>query len=72
MAYTDPDQQMQGYSSQKKLTVYTDSIPDTPFYEDDFETTEWNQILAPLDENTGSFSFCIIWKVLTPAISARF
>ena len=34
----------------KKLTVYTDSIPDTPFYEDDFETTEWNQILAPLDE----------------------
>lgn len=34
----------------KKLTVYTDTVPDIPFYEDDFETTEWNQILAPLDE----------------------
>lgn len=34
----------------KKLTFYTDNVPDTPFYEEDFETSEWNQILAPLDE----------------------
>ncbi|MFQ6866602.1 sigma-70 family RNA polymerase sigma factor [Blautia sp.] len=34
----------------KKLTLYTDNVPDTPFYEEDFETSEWNQILSPLDE----------------------
>ena len=29
---------------------YTDSIPEKPVYEEDFEALEWNQILAPLDE----------------------
>lgn len=34
----------------KKLTLYTDTIPDMPFYEEDFETSEWNQLLAHLNE----------------------
>ena len=30
--------------------MYTDSLPETPIYEEDFEMVEWNQVLAPLDE----------------------
>ncbi len=34
----------------KSLMMYTDSLPETPIYEEDFEMVEWNQVLAPLDE----------------------
>lgn len=34
----------------KRLLTYTDSLPDTPIYQEDFEAAEWNQLLAPLDE----------------------
>ena len=34
----------------KRLIVYTDSLPETPVYQEDYESAEWNQVLAPLDE----------------------
>lgn len=30
--------------------VYMNNVPETPFYQEDFEMTEWNHVLAPLDE----------------------
>lgn len=34
----------------KKRLLCTDTLPDTPVYEEDFVNAEWNQLLAPLDE----------------------
>lgn len=34
----------------KSLMLYTDSLSETPVYEEDFEMVEWNHVLAPLDE----------------------
>lgn len=34
----------------KSYLTYTDNLPETPVYEEDFEAAEWNQVLAPLDE----------------------
>ena len=33
----------------KKLVTYTDQMPEMPFYEEDYTTTEWTQALEPLD-----------------------
>ena len=33
----------------KKLVTYTDQMPETPFYEEDYSTAEWAQVLEPLD-----------------------
>lgn len=33
----------------KKLVTYTDQMPETPFYEEDYSTAEWSQVLEPLD-----------------------
>ena len=49
----------------KSLMLYTDSLPETPVYEEDFEMVEWNHVLAPLDEKYRKFFFYIIWKDLT-------
>ena len=34
----------------KSHILYTDRFPDAPVYVEDYETAEWNQMLAPLDE----------------------
>lgn len=34
----------------KKRMVYSDILPEGAVYEEDYETAEWNQVLAPLDE----------------------
>ncbi|MDO4272523.1 MAG: sigma-70 family RNA polymerase sigma factor [Eubacteriales bacterium] len=34
----------------KSRVMYTDSLPETPIYDEDFEAAEWNNVLAPLDE----------------------
>lgn len=34
----------------RSRVMYTDTLPETPIYEEDFEAMEWNQVLAPLDE----------------------
>ena len=34
----------------KKRMIYSDTLPETTVYEDDYETAEWHQVLAPLDE----------------------
>lgn len=34
----------------QSLILYTDRLPETPIYEEDFEAMEWNQVLAPLNE----------------------
>lgn len=36
--------------SRKKRMLCSDTIPETVVYEEDYETAEWNQVLAPLDE----------------------
>ncbi|MDC7286224.1 sigma-70 family RNA polymerase sigma factor [Blautia schinkii] len=30
--------------------MYTDNLPETPVYEEDFEALEWDNVLAPVDE----------------------
>ena len=30
--------------------IYSDTLPETTVYEEDYETAEWHQVLAPLDE----------------------
>lgn len=30
--------------------MYTDHLPETPVYEEDFEALEWDNVLAPVDE----------------------
>lgn len=34
----------------QSLILYTDRLPETPIYEEDFEAMEWNQVLVPLNE----------------------
>lgn len=34
----------------QSMVLYTDTLPEKPVYEEDFEALEWDQILAPLDE----------------------
>ncbi|MDO4341035.1 MAG: sigma-70 family RNA polymerase sigma factor [Eubacteriales bacterium] len=34
----------------RSRVTYTDTLPETPIYQEDFEAMEWNQVLAPLDE----------------------
>lgn len=34
----------------KSRVMYTDALPETPIYDEDFEMAEWNNVLAPLDE----------------------
>lgn len=34
---------------QKKQVTYTDQMPETPFYEEEYAAKEWAQMLEPLD-----------------------
>ena len=34
---------------QKKQVTYTDKMPETPFYEEEYAAKEWAQMLEPLD-----------------------
>ena len=34
----------------KSRMMYTDNLPETPVYEEDFEALEWDNVLAPVDE----------------------
>ncbi len=36
--------------NRKNRMICTDIMPEIPFYEEDYEIAEWNQILEPLDE----------------------
>lgn len=33
----------------KNLVTYTDEMPETPFYEEEYASKEWAQVLEPLD-----------------------
>lgn len=41
----------------RKKVNFTDRLPETPFYEEDYETAEWNHVLAPLDEKYRTILF---------------
>lgn len=34
----------------RSRVMYTDNLPETPVYEEDFEALEWDNVLAPVDE----------------------
>lgn len=43
--------------NQRKLVNFSDHLPETPFYEEDYAAAEWNQVLAPLDEKYRTILF---------------
>lgn len=42
---------------QRRFMNVTDQLPDAPFYEEEYTTAEWNQVLAPLDEKYRTILF---------------
>lgn len=56
----------------KNLVTYTDEMPETPFYEEEYASKEWAQVLEPLDNKYRLVILLFIWKVLISGRSARF
>lgn len=49
---------------QKKQVTYTDQMPETPFYEEEYAAKEWHRCWNHWIQNIGWLFFCTIWKAL--------
>ena len=47
---------------QKKQVTYTDQMPETPFYEEEYAAKEWHRCWNHWIQNIGWLFFCTIWK----------